>query len=299
MRYAPIVAISAALLAVAPEANACSCSASPAPFCATDLDALAASGRTLVFIGTVTNTVAATTSVPPPSPRSSQARPLNPSQMDLMRERRDAALALYGDALPEAERAALLVQQDVFGLADELSWIEDRQRSQVRVEELFIGDVGPEIQIVDTNNTSCSYQYKVGQTYLFEARQDGRGRWVPLVCTGRASTIDSAEDNIRSLRAWKSGQTLPSRIYGKALVMGRFPTAVRFGLRGEVPMETILDEDDRFSFDNLQPGRYEFEMLTPGRMGLNDKEVFGPYPIDLTSGGCAELAPLIGPLDSR
>jgi hypothetical protein len=154
------------------------------------------------------------------------------------------------------------------------------QRVRFVVTEVLIG---PEIQEVYTTASSCGYPFQQGQVYLVNASRDGT-RYRTGACF-RTNTFDSDDlaEDLKALRAWKSGRPLPRRIYGR-IDREQLRSGIRVSLKnGEAELETQMGSDGRFSFDGLKPEAY--------RLHIADERGSGERIIDLSGMGCFEALP--------
>jgi hypothetical protein len=154
------------------------------------------------------------------------------------------------------------------------------QRVRFVVSEVF---AGPPIREIYTDATDCGYPFESGRDYLVNSVRDG-SRYGTGACsrTGRVESDDAVED-LKALRAWKSGNPLPPRIYG------RIPFE---HLRPDIRVHLIMDRgersvsvgaDGRFSFDGLENTQY--------RLQVQDGRASGERVIDLSRLGCYEATP--------
>src|SRR5579884_2550994 len=86
------------------------------------------------------------------------------------------------------------------------------QRIRFAVSELF---TGPPIHEIYTDISSCGYSFEPGRSYLVNSFPDGP-RYRTGACS-RTSGVDAADavEDLKALRAWKSGSPLAPRIYGR------------------------------------------------------------------------------------
>ena len=101
--------------------------------------------------------------------------------------------------------------------------------------------------------------------------------------------LDGATEDLKTLRAWKTGLRLPGRINGQ-IVDRRTPLAgapfqVRL-LGGKQILDTTSDSRGRFAFDNLDAGVYQVQVVQP---------IVFSRPADLTRAWCATVIVPVGP----
>lgn len=156
--------------------------------------------------------------------------------------------------------------------------IMQRVRFQVS-EELS----GPRVSEVYTDASSCGYRFETGQVYLVNASRDG-SRYRTGACSRTAKVdSDSAIEDLKALRARKSGNPLPPRIYGR-IDSGDLnsDTRIRLVHDGEERPVTI-GKDGSFSIDGLE--RMKYRLIVEDARGKGDRE------IDLSRIGCFESFP--------
>jgi hypothetical protein len=156
--------------------------------------------------------------------------------------------------------------------------IMQRVRFQVS-EELS----GPKVSEVYTDASSCGYRFETGQVYLVNASRDG-SRYRTGACSRTAKIdSDSAIEDLKALRARKSGKPLPPRIYGRVDSGDlKSDTRIRLAHDGE-ECSVAIDNDGRFSVDGLEPMKY--------RLIIEDARGKGDREIDLSRIGCVESFP--------
>jgi hypothetical protein len=154
------------------------------------------------------------------------------------------------------------------------------QRVRFVVTEVLMG---PEIQEVYTDASSCGYSFQQGQVYLVNASRDGT-RYGTSACSRTSSMeSDDAAEDLKALRAWKSGRLLPRRIYGR-IDREQLPSGIRVSLKnGEAEQVAPMGSDGRFSFDGLKPETYWLHVA--------DERGSGERVIDLSRIGCFEAFP--------
>jgi hypothetical protein len=159
---------------------------------------------------------------------------------------------LWGDALTPAEREKLSFanERDLDGLM-----FDYRRRVRFDVAENFAGADSPTFELYTSlDGPSCGFDFVEGETYLVEAyRSPGQDRWLTGSCS-RTRALAQASEELRVLRAWKSGLRLPGRIQGHT------DAGVRVTLLGDrQTLETATDSNGRFEFANLEAGNYEVQ----------------------------------------
>lgn len=133
------------------------------------------------------------------------------------------------------------------------------QRVRFIVSELL---AGPQIREVYTDTSSCGYRFEPGLAYLVNANHDGP-RYQTGACsrTSRVESDDAVED-LKALRAWRTGNPLPPRIYGRIEVRDLRPdTRVRL-VDDQDREERLarLDPNGRFSLDGLTNTKHRFQV---------------------------------------
>jgi hypothetical protein len=156
--------------------------------------------------------------------------------------------------------------------------IMQRVRFQVS-EELS----GPKVSEVYTDASSCGFPFEPGQVYLVNATRDG-SRYRTAACFRTAKIdSDSAIEDLKALRARKSGKRLPPRIYGRIYSSDLTSnTRLRLALNGE-ERSVVIGDDGRFSIDGLE--RLKYRLIVEDERGIGDRE------IDLSRIGCFESFP--------
>ena len=140
--------------------------------------------------------------------------------------------------------------------------------------------VGPEVREVYTDASSCGYRFKPGSLYLVNAHVEG-SRYLTGACS-RTSRIDSDEavEDLRALRAWRSGIPLLPRIYGR-IEPADVRTDTRVHLIEDRDERSVrLDGDGRFSIDGLAKTKY--------RLRVEDARGKAEHEIDLSRIDCFE-----------
>jgi len=131
------------------------------------------------------------------------------------------------------------------------------QRVRFVVSEVF---AGPPIREIYRDAADCGYPFGSDRAYLVNSVRDG-SRYRTGACsrTGRVESDDAVED-LKALRAWKSGSPLPPRIYGRIL-FGHSRPDIRVRLiqdRGERSVR--VGADGGFSFDGLENTQYRLQV---------------------------------------
>lgn len=135
--------------------------------------------------------------------------------------------------------------------------IESRYAIMQRVRFVVSeGFVGPPISEVYTDVSSCGYRFEPGRVYLVNSSRDGT-RYRTGACwrTSQVESDDALED-LKTLRAWKSGAPLPPRIYGR-IHSADLRTDTRVRLKDDREERSVpLSANGRFSIDNLEKKQY-------------------------------------------
>ena len=146
--------------------------------------------------------------------------------------------------------------------------------TELTVLRTFRGEQLPSMVLRGTI-TSCSYSFRIGETYLVYAYRGADGRFGAGVCSG-TKPIAEADEDIAMI------QTLPSRppvgwIYGTVNRAVRDPetrairgapgvgTRVTLSAQG-THATTLTDQDGRFEFAGLAPGTYTVAPAVPPTM---------------------------------
>src|SRR5260370_248666 len=154
------------------------------------------------------------------------------------------------------------------------------QRVRFGVSELF---TGPPIHEIYTDISSCGYRFEPGGSYLVNSFRDGpHYRTGACSRTARVDSVDAVED-LKALRAWKSGNPLAPRIYGRIS-----SSDLRAGIRVRLTKDqneklAPLDANGGFSFEGLEKAQYRLE--------VQDARGSGGRVIDLSRLGCFEATP--------
>jgi len=153
------------------------------------------------------------------------------------------------------------------------------QRVRFIVSELL---AGPQIREVYTDMSSCGYRFEPRLTYLVNANQEGpRYRTSACSRTSRVESDDAIEE-LKTLRARRTSNPLPPRIYGRIDVRDLRPD-IRVRLvddQGQEERLVRLDPNGRFSLDGLTKTKHQFQ--------VEDSRGRGERLIDLSSFGCFE-----------
>ena len=107
-------------------------------------------------------------------------------------------------------------------------------------------------------------------------RNPGQERWQVSSCSRTRALADATED-LRVLRAWKSGLRLPGRIQGYS---GSREAGIKVTLLVDKQAETVTDSNGMFEFANLEAGNYEVEATAALRRART---------VDLTHAWCAQV----------
>ncbi len=143
---------------------------------------------------------------------------------------------------------------------------------------------GPLIREVYTDTSSCGYHFESGLTYLVNALPEGP-RYQIRACS-RTSRIESDEavEDLKALRAWRSGNPLPPRIYGR-FNLPDLRAEIRVRLIDDQEREERVvrpDANGRFSFEGLPKTRHRFQ--------VEDSRGKGERLIDLSRFDCFEAS---------
>jgi hypothetical protein len=154
------------------------------------------------------------------------------------------------------------------------------QRVRFVVDEVF---AGPPIREIYTDATGCGYHFEPGKTYLVNSDSHGT-RYTTGACsrTDRVESNEAVED-LKALRAWKSGSLLPPRIYGW-IYSEDLRSDIRIHLSNDRGEKSVrVGPDGSFSFDGLEKMQY--------RLRIEDGRGRGEREIDLSRQGCFESTP--------
>ena len=108
-----------------------------------------------------------------------------------------------------------------------------------------------------------------GEIWLVEAYRDLRDHQWTTSFGQRNKPFAQAQEDLRVLRTWVSGQTLPARFYGEIFnpTEKRYFPGVRVDLRGEKQIfSSTTDSLGYFTFENLPPGIYEAAAALPRKI---------------------------------
>ncbi|HEV3332496.1 MAG TPA: carboxypeptidase-like regulatory domain-containing protein [Bryobacteraceae bacterium] len=249
------LAVAATLLLPSAAFVACAVSL---PFCQCLPDA--ANSETAIFVGLVTEVITPERTPPPAQPSRQTEAP----DGVLPQGRRRAT-----DPLPPAPKFRYPV-------------------ARLQVIENFLGANTAEFEVRLTSDhfvNDVPQQYPPmgnGELWFVEAYRNGSDhQWMVSSC-GRSKPAERAAEDLRVLRAWASGQTLPARVYGEVFdrtAVPQYAPGVRVVLRGEhQTLTAVTDNAGRFAFENLPPGIYE----ASGPVPLPAR----PVRIDLTHAWC-------------
>ncbi len=215
-------------------------------------------------------------------------------------------LELLRGTLTEAEAARIRGTESREVLENplaELYWPIPR-RVEFDVIESFSGPADKRFVLYSgLGGGDCGVDFKPGQEYLVFAYREHSGRWVAGICGGTRHIRFAAED-VKTLAALKTGQTLPPRVYG--WVTGR-PLAkqgdhgAERGLTGAqlrlysngYERRTVSHKGGRFRFDLVPPGRYRMQVSLAGWQLLNASS--GDEEVELSPTGCAEMPIILEP----
>lgn len=154
------------------------------------------------------------------------------------------------------------------------------QRVRFVVDEVF---TGPPIREIYTDATDCGYRFELGGAYLINSIKDGP-RYKTGACfrTGRVESDETVED-LKALRAWKRGNPLAPRIYGRVAYEDLRPDIRIHLIKDRSEKSVGISVDGSFSFDDLEKTRY--------LLRVEDVRGKGEREIDLSSIGCFEAMP--------
>jgi hypothetical protein len=154
------------------------------------------------------------------------------------------------------------------------------QRVRFVVSEVL---AGPQVCEVYTDASSCGYRFELSREYLVNSGREGpRYRTGACSRTSRVESDDAVED-LKALRAWKSGRPLPPRIYGRIDSPDlRMDTRVHV-IDDREEHTVLLAANGRFSFDGLEKTKYRFQ--------VQDGRGKGERLVDLSHLSCFEAFP--------
>jgi hypothetical protein len=256
IRLRVICWITFAAVILSPSAASAACAPGATSFCQKLPDST--NKNSAIFLGIVKQVVMPKRTLPPlpsgnqPSGASAQAR------------------RQVGEPLPTIEKkyptARFQVLENYLGAG--LGEFEVRMTS-----DHFIGDIPQQ---------TPAFAY--GELWLVEAYLDQHDQqWTTSYCQ-RTKPAAQAEEDLRVLRAWVTGQRLPARVTGEVWnpVERKNLARVQVHLRGgKQTLSATTDGRGQFSFDELDPGVYEaFAALPQGGI---------PVKVDLTQAWCSRV----------
>jgi hypothetical protein len=208
-----------------------------------------------------------------------------PPRQELANESEHLSLSMLRHLILQRWHGALSAEEEQYiRAAPDRAALELRyaliQRVRFVVNEVL---AGPRVREIYTDGSSCGYRFEQGQDYLVNSVRDGP-RFQTGACsrTSRVESADAVED-LKALRAWKSGRRLPPRIYGRIDSADlRTDTRVRL-INDRKEYALSLGADGRFSLDGLEKTKY--------RLRIQDGRGKGERAIDLSTFGCFEAAP--------
>ena len=151
------------------------------------------------------------------------------------------------------------------------------RRARFVVLETFAGFFVREIY---TDSSSCGYLFALGKVYLVDAYRDGL-HYHTGACS-RTASVDSrsAVEDLKALRAWKSGVPLAPRIYGRIAPDDMQPGLQVRLTRDQEDKLAQINPDGSFSFDGLEREQY--------RLVVQDTHGAQAHSIDLSETACSE-----------
>lgn len=187
---------------------------------------------------------------------------------------RKLILNRWGSVLLEEEKQYVRVSPDWGRIEYRFA---NLQRIRFVVDEVF---AGPPIQEIYTNASSCGYRFESGRAYLVNSVRSG-SRYATGVCsrTGRLESDEAVED-LKALRAWRSGNPLPPRIYGRIRSEDLRPDIYVHLINDRGEQSVRVGADGRFSLNGLKNTQYLL-LVEDGR-GKGERE------IDFSRLGCFE-----------
>jgi hypothetical protein len=207
-----------------------------------------------------------------------------PTQSTLSHEFQHASLVSLRRLLLSRWRGVLSPEDERYIRTKDKSYLEVRyafmQRVRFKATEVFAGSGTEEIY---TDCSSCGYRFQVGHVYLVNASRGGRRYWTGACFrTGPVESREAIED-LKALRAWKSGTPLAARVYG------HIP---HDDLRGDVRV-SLVNERGRKLADPTFDGAFSFDDLdrTEYRLQVEDGRGKGERLIDLSRVRCFEAMP--------
>jgi len=291
-------------------ATACTC-ASYAPLCNLNFDDYDPAKHAL-FVGRVVRVTPgsiedyqrlAKTYVPPsPSPTPTE-KLTRSSRLDEELRRQNTAYAvgrarmflhIWGEHIPTEKRAELQSALNA-GNPTELDRLSPI-KTEIVVEESFVGDYAGTTVFVGTTAGNCGYQFLEGERYLVDAWVHPTiGALETSICAQTAPERE-ARASIRFLRAWRDGLPEPPRYLtghvsdSTIYPPDAWPKHRPIPLRLEGPSGYLTTSSDfmgRFEFLNLAPGRYQIEAVWPGYSVMTREGT--PAVIDLESNRCLSV----------
>jgi hypothetical protein len=217
-------------------------------------------------------------------------------------ELKELILLMWRESLTSSEVTRILSadsEDALDNVLDEAFGWGFARRGRLKVSERFVGAPDDAFELyTGFGGGDCGVGFNLGEQYLVFATQDETPRrWRTTICSGTQSVL-YAEEEVRTLRAWKTGESLPPRIYGSVWDSTHLGDA---GDTGEIALPrvevrlsgdnsdrvTFTDVHGRFKFDDLVPGRYRIMVQLPGWQLASWSP--GRGEIDLTKASCAEL----------
>jgi hypothetical protein len=195
---------------------------------------------------------------------------------------------IWGDTLTPTEQEQLRVASDEREL-DRLGF-DQRRRARLEVLENFTGADAPQFTLYTAlDGPGCGFDFAEGGTYLVEAyKTSGSDKWRVSSCS-RTRLLGQAAEDLKTLRAWKTGQRLPGYITGQIVDRRNPLPGTAFQLRllgGKQILETTSDSSGRFGFENLDAGVYQVQVVQPTVVSRS---------ADLTHAWCALVIVPLGP----
>jgi hypothetical protein len=280
----------------------------PEPFCTRDLNAIDPQ-QTVIFVGRVTKAEGGLRDLQEQLNKAASGGgqmpmglagviPVEPGAG--VEATRNWLLRKYGRRLDESQRSRLLNATSTEALHQIAgSFALVGRPVEFEVLENLVGVLPDRIEIfTGMGSGDCGIDFVKGETYLVETFRRSNGEWHSWLCSSRVSRLEFAAEDLRTLRAWKQGNPLASRVYGVVTDWTtrqnkhprRYPPADGVGITlssQNAGFRTVTDKDGRFRFENLEHAIYRLELDQPG-WGLTDMTE-ASQPIDLSSGGCADL----------
>ena len=130
--------------------------------------------------------------------------------------------------------------------------------------------------------------FAAGTTWLVEARRRNPDQpWTTGLCT-RTKLVSRADEDLRVLRHWAVGDTLPAVVTGEVWDPKVRKDIPGISLRlsgGNRTLSIVSDAQGHFAFEAVEPGVYQLEALLPSGTVTQ--------PVDLVHAWCAYS--VIGP----